>query len=108
VTTETDDYFARKIQEMPAMPTSFERLEALNVEIVAQARGLLTNESVIRDRYFAILLDRADEVQSAITAARADTQRYVFGRVSPHHYIDGIAACLTRARLASAKGRLPA
>ena len=85
--------------------TSFERLEALNVEIcelTGAGKGADTTREAIW-RYRAMLVERKDELRAAITAARADTQRYVFGRVSPHHYIDGIAAALTRAVIASAK-----
>lgn len=88
--------------------TSFEKLEALNVEICAQTgagKGADTTREAIW-RYRATLVARQDEVRAAITAARADTQRYVFGRVSPHHYIDGIAAALTRALIDQDKGLL--
>ena len=78
--------------------TSFEKLEALNVEIARQATGNCKGiPEALRANYRAILIARQDDVRKAITEARADTQRYVFGRVSPHHYIDGIAAELTRA-----------
>jgi hypothetical protein len=89
--------------------TSFERLEALNVEICAltgAGKGADTTPEAI-SRYRAMLVARQDEVRKAITEARADTQRYVFGRVSPHHFIDGIAAALTRALIASAKVAVP-
>ena len=84
--------------------TSFERLEALNVEIYEQAGGAAERDTVRRGKYLAILVARKDEVRKAITEARADTQRYVYGRVSPHHFIDGIAAALTRALIAQANG----
>jgi hypothetical protein len=88
--------------------TSFERLEALNVEIcqlTGAGKGAETTADAVR-RYRLMLVARKDELRRAITEARADTQRYVFGRVSPHHYIDGIAAALTRATLAHHKGEL--
>lgn len=85
--------------------TSFERLEALNVEICQQTgagQGAATTSEAIA-RYRAMLVARKDEVRKAVTEARADTQRYVFGRVSPHHFIDGISAALTRALIAHGK-----
>lgn len=88
--------------------TSFERLEALNVEIARQATGNCKGRpEALRANYRAILIARQDDVRKAITEARADTQRYVFGRVSPHHYIDGIAAELTRALIEHHKRILP-
>jgi hypothetical protein len=85
--------------------TSFERLEALNVDIcrlTGAGQGHATTREAIA-RYNAMLVARQDEVRKAITEARADTQRYVFGRVSPHHFIDGIAATLTRALIGEAR-----
>jgi hypothetical protein len=89
--------------------TSFERLEALNVEIcqlTGAGKGADTTSEAIA-RYRAMLVARQGELRPLIAAARADTQRYVFGRVSPHSYIDGIAATLTRALIAHHKGQLP-
>lgn len=89
--------------------SSFERLEALNVEIcelTGAGKGADTTYDAIL-RYQAMLVARKDEVRKAITEARADTQRYVFGRVSPHHFIDSMAAVLTRALIASAKVTTP-
>ena len=89
--------------------TSFERLEALNVEIcqlTGAGKGHETTSEAIA-RYRAMLVARKDEVRAAITAARADTQLYVYGRASPGHYIDGIAAALTRALISEEKGKLP-
>lgn len=88
--------------------TSFEKLEALNVEIcklTGAGKGADTTLDAI-DRYRAMLVERQDELRKAITEARADTQRHVFGRVSSHHYIDGIAAALTRATIDHDRGNL--
>jgi hypothetical protein len=89
--------------------TSFERLEAFNVEVcrlTGAGQGAATTSEAIA-RYRAMLVARQGELRPLIAAARADTQRYVFGRVSPHSYIDGIAATLTRALIAHEKGQLP-
>ena len=84
------------------MTDALARLTALNVEIcnlTGAGKGAATTQAAI-DAYFAMLADRADEVRTAVTEARADTSRLQRGS---HAYIDGIAAALTRALIARAK-----
>jgi len=83
-------------------PASLIRLETINVEICnasGAGKGNATTPEAVA-AYFRILAERAAEVRTAVTEARADTPRSVRGG---HAFIDGIAAALTRALIAAAK-----